>query len=94
LNHAALKRNKRGTTMTTQTVNEIENEFPHGWRCVTKILPNGEQTYDEIPLKPEDFLDPQVGDVFPQPTTHTRCTIEIFNQLDNRYADDLTMVIG
>jgi hypothetical protein len=71
LNHAALKRNKRGTTMTTQTVNEIENEFPHGWRCVTKILPNGEQTYDEIPLKPEDFLDPLVGDVFPQPTKHT-----------------------
>jgi Uma2 family endonuclease len=70
---------------------EMNEPYPHGWRYVTKTLPNGEQRIDEIPLKPEDFLDPQLGDVMPQRTKHARCNIEIFNRLDNRYADDPTI---
>jgi Uma2 family endonuclease len=72
-------------------VDEIENKFIHGWRYVTKTLPNGEQTYDEIPLKPKDFLNPQLGDVMPQNETHFQQNVELFNIFKLHYENDPTV---
>jgi Uma2 family endonuclease len=69
------------------------DQFPYGWRYVTQILPNGEQTYRQIPLTAEDLLDPQLGDQVVQNSKHQRSNNEIFDMLDNHYDDDPTIEV-
>jgi Uma2 family endonuclease len=78
------------------------DEFPYGSRNVIEKLPNGEETYYEVPLTAEDFLDPQLGDQMIQHAKHQRSNIELFDAFDNYYANnpnvavfsDLKMVWG
>lgn len=44
--------------------------FPYGWRPRYVRLPSGEVTEQQIPLTPEDLLDPQLGDVVVQSWLH------------------------
>jgi len=44
--------------------------FPYGWRPKYVHLPSGEVIEEQIPLTPEDLLDPQLGDVVPQSGEH------------------------
>lgn len=64
--------------------------LPYGWRYRIETRPNGTQYYVEMPLTEEDFLDPQEGDRKMQKSKHARCAVEMFNRLDNYYADDPT----
>jgi Uma2 family endonuclease len=64
--------------------------LPYGWRYQLQKKPNGTEYYVEIPLTEADFLDPQEGDRKMQKSKHARCTVEIFNRLDNYYAKDRT----
>jgi Uma2 family endonuclease len=78
----------------TQTVrNQLPDPFSYGWRYVTQTLPNGEQTYKQIPLTAEDLLDPQLGDQVVQNSKHQRSTNEIFDMLDNHYEDNPTIEV-
>ena len=52
-------------------------EFPYGWRYVTETLPNGDETYHQIPLTASDILDPQLGDVMPQNSKHYRTNVDL-----------------
>jgi Uma2 family endonuclease len=44
--------------------------FRYGWRPKYVHLPSGEVIEEQIPLTPEDLLDPQLGDVVPQSGEH------------------------
>jgi Uma2 family endonuclease len=46
--------------------------FRYGWRWQRVRLPNGEVTEQQIPLTPEDLLNPQLGDEVPQSLPHFR----------------------
>jgi len=65
-----------------------EDEFPHGWRRITEILSDGTVIYHDIPLKPEDFLNPRTGDQMPQGPEHAREAINIYNKLEKHYRSD------
>jgi len=68
-------------------------QFPYGWRYVIETLPNGEETYSEVPLTAEDFLDPQLGDQMIQSAKHFRTNIDLFNIFDKCYANDPTVKV-
>ncbi|MCP4108982.1 MAG: Uma2 family endonuclease [Desulfobacteraceae bacterium] len=62
-----------------------EDEFPHGWRRITETLPDGSVRYRDIPLSPEDFLNPEFGDQMPQGFEHSIQAIDIYNKLKKHY---------
>jgi Uma2 family endonuclease len=68
----------------------VSETLPYGWRYRLRRRRNGTEYYQEIPLTEADFLDPQEGDRKMQNPKHARCTVEIFNRLDNYYAADPT----
>jgi colicin import membrane protein len=39
-----------------------KDPFRYGWRYVRRVLPDGSQTFDQVPLTLEDVLHPQEGD--------------------------------
>jgi Uma2 family endonuclease len=65
-----------------------DNNFPYGWRQIAEALPDGRIAYRRVPLTPEDFLDPQLGDRMPQGDPHARLSIAIFDMLNNYYLDN------
>lgn len=67
------------------------DQFPYGWRRVCERLLSGEVRYREIPLIPEDFLDPQLEDVMPQNTEHLQCSVDLYNIFHTRYLDEPTI---
>jgi Uma2 family endonuclease len=62
-----------------------EEEFPYGWRRITEILSGGSVRYHDIPLTPEDFLNPQEGDQMPQGPEHGRIAKDICNKIEKYY---------
>ena len=62
-----------------------KEEFPHGWRRIEETSPNGEIVYRDIPLSPEDFLDPQEGDQMPQGLEHAEIAIALYNKLKSHF---------
>jgi Uma2 family endonuclease len=46
------------------------DRFPYGWRDVRQPRPDGNVTWERIPLTLEDVLHPQEGDVIPENTQH------------------------
>ncbi len=65
-----------------------EDEFPHGWRRITKTLPDGSVRYHDIPLTPEDFLNPEYGDQMPQGREHAKEAIDIYDKINKHYHDN------
>ncbi len=63
-----------------------EEEFPHGWRRITETLPDGSVRYHDIPLTPEDFLNPQPGDQMPQSPEHAKELMELYCKLVRHFA--------
>jgi Uma2 family endonuclease len=80
-------------TPTQFARNQQPDPFPYGWRYITQILPNGEQTYKQVPLTAEDLLDPQLGDQVVQHSKHQRSNNDLFDMLDNHYDDDPTIEV-
>lgn len=66
-------------------------KFPYGWRNIIETLPSGQEVYYQVPLTQADFLNPQMGDQLVQRIKHSRCGIDLFNRLDNYYANDPTV---
>lgn len=81
------------STSTTESLphrTPASEVLPYGWRYELRKRRDGTEYYHEIPLTEEDLLDPQEGDRKMQKTTHARCTVEIFDRLDNYYIEDPT----
>ncbi|MCP4107380.1 MAG: hypothetical protein GY749_17855 [Desulfobacteraceae bacterium] len=68
-------------------------EFPHGWRQTTEILPDGSVHYRDIPLNPEDFLNPEPGDQMPQGPEHARQAISIYDKIEKHYRNSPDTVV-
>ena len=60
--------------------------FPYGWRIRHVRLPSGEVAEQQIPLTPEDLLDPQLGDVVVQSEKHFWDSSRLADLLDRHFA--------
>lgn len=60
--------------------------FRYGTRWQRVRLPNGELTEREVPLTPEDLLDPQLGDEIPQSGPHSLVATTLFDVLTRWFA--------
>ena len=58
---------------------------------MTETLPNGDETYHQIPLTASDILDPQLGDVMPQNSKHFRTNVDLFDIFELHYLNDPTV---
>jgi Uma2 family endonuclease len=64
------------------------DEFPYGWRILQEVGPDGQTLYREVPLTPEDFLDPQIGDHFVENSLHSQLISTLFVVFQNYYLND------
>jgi hypothetical protein len=59
-----------------------------GWRWQRVRLPNGEVTEQEIPLTPDDLLDPQLGDEVPRSRPHAKVVTTLNDLLERHFDGD------
>lgn len=67
------------------------DRFPFGWRTVVETLPNGEVTYDELPLTQADFLNPQLGDHLTQSDSHIKLVMSLLGRFVTFYSTNPTV---
>ena len=60
--------------------------FRYGWRIRHVRLPSGQVTEQQIPLTPEDLLDPQLGDVVVQSVRHYWESHDVAGPLRDHFA--------
>lgn len=77
-----------GTACATDYAAAPNVSFPYGWRTVPETLPNGETIYRDIPLTPEDYLDPQLGDHMVQSDPHLILVVSLYNGFKKKYRND------
>jgi hypothetical protein len=64
---------------------EEPDPFRYGSRWKRIHLPNGEVSDQEIPLTPEDLLDPQPGDEIPQSDPHAQVVTTLYGLLKRQF---------
>lgn len=69
---------------------ELDDPFRYGWRTVAETLPDGQIRYHDIPLTPEDYLDPQLGDHMVQSDPHLILVVALYNRFKKKYHNDQT----
>ena len=67
--------------------------FRYGSRWQRVRLPSGEVTEQQIPLTPEDLLDPQLGDEVTQSGPHAKILTLLNPLLDKRFAQDPEVLV-
>jgi Uma2 family endonuclease len=65
----------------------------YGWRYIKRIQPDGTEKYEEVELRQEDLLYPEVGDYVVQEADHTRDFIYCSNALEAFYRSDPSVVV-
>lgn len=73
------------TMSITAAGNATDFEAERGWRYVRRVLPNGRETWDTVPITEADFLDPQEGDVMPQRPEHEHVIRDLMDMLSAHY---------
>src|SRR5262245_51720295 len=74
---------------------ERDNPFPYGFRWRRVRLPNGEESDEQIPLTPQDILDPEFGDEVPQSGPHFKLLTLLGELLLRHYEDrEDVLVLG
>ncbi len=74
-----------------ETVNP--DPYRYGWRYVRRILDNGDEEFDQIPLTLEDVLHPQEEDFIVHTYEHERTCTYVENVLVSHLAADPTAVV-
>jgi Uma2 family endonuclease len=67
--------------------------FRYGSRWKRTRLPNGEVLDQEIPLTPDDLLDPQLGDEVTQSSPHARIVTTLHDLLDRHFQSDPDVLV-
>ena len=67
--------------------------YRYGWRYVRRILDNGDEEFDQIPLTLEDVLHPQEEDFIVHTYEHERTCTYVENVLVGHLAADPTAVV-
>ena len=65
-----------------------DDPFRYGWRTVAETLPDGQIRYHDMPLTPEDYLDPQLGDSMVQSDPHLILVVSLYNRFKKKYHND------
>lgn len=63
-----------------------DDPFRYGWRWKAVRLPNGKVVDQQIPLTPDDLLDPQLGDEVPQSDPHSIVATALYEILKRHFA--------
>ncbi|HET9208998.1 MAG TPA: hypothetical protein VFR03_01295, partial [Thermoanaerobaculia bacterium] len=63
-----------------------DDPFRYGWRWKKVRLPNGKVVDQQIPLTPDDLLDPQLGDEVPQSDPHSTVATALYELLKRHFA--------
>ena len=63
-----------------------DDPFRYGWRWREVRLPNGKVVDQQIPLTPDDLLDPQLGDEVPQSDPHSIVATALYELLKRHFA--------
>ena len=66
--------------------------YRYGWRYVRRELPQGGETFDQVPLTLEDVLYPEVGDFHVHNKAHEDTCTYLSNVFNARLSDDPTAV--
>ena len=70
-----------------------KDPYLYGWREIPRILPDGEEIHERVPLTLEDILHPQVGDFRMHSREHQRFCRYLCNVLETWVADDPTAAV-
>lgn len=70
---------------------EGSDPFPYGWRTVAARQPDGSTRTVDVPLTPNDFLDPQVGDHLVQSDAHLKLMLSLIDRFEQHYLHDPTV---
>jgi Uma2 family endonuclease len=65
-----------------------DDPFRYGSRWRRIVLPTGEVTEQQIPLTPEDLLDPELGDEVTQSGPHADIATQLFDLLKRHFETD------
>ncbi len=77
-----------GEAVETRPDPTQEDPFYYGHRVVVHHAENGTESYEYVPLSPDDFLDPQEGDYFVEGTLHHTDVRQVESIFVQRYAED------
>jgi Uma2 family endonuclease len=70
-----------------------KDPYPYGWREIPRLLPDGKEIHERVPLTLEDILHPEVGDFRMHSREHQRFCRYLCDVLENRVADDPTAAV-
>jgi colicin import membrane protein len=83
----------QGPPYTPPPPPEDDDEFPLGWRYVRRELPDGTETWDQVPLTLEDRLFPEEGDQALDTRFHRRDRDHCSLALETHYEGDQTVAV-
>jgi Uma2 family endonuclease len=67
--------------------------YRYGWRYVRREMPDGSETFDQIPLTLEDVLYPEVGDFHVHSKAHEEACHYLSDVFRSQLIDDLNAVV-
>jgi Uma2 family endonuclease len=67
--------------------------YRYGWRYVRREMPDGSETFDQIPLTLEDVLYPEVGDFHAHSKAHEEACHYLSDVFRSQLIDDPTAVV-
>ena len=70
-----------------------DDPFRYGWRWKRVRLANGEVVDQQIPLTPDDLLDPQLGDEVPQSDPHAQVATALYELLKRHFAPSADVTV-
>jgi len=74
-----------GNTSAPVTIPVPDCDLDHGWCFVRRVLSDGEEVLETVPLTEADILDPQEEDVIPQRPIHEWATRDLINMPEMYY---------
>lgn len=77
-------------TLTAAPPPTADELADRGWRTAIVSRPDGTETFEKMPLTPEEFLHPEEGYRLPNSTFHETTCGDAKDLLDRRYANDPT----
>jgi Uma2 family endonuclease len=70
-----------------------KDPYPYGWREIPRLLPDGKEIHERVPLTLEDILHPEVGDFRMHTQEHYRFCAYLYDVLTKWVADDATAIV-
>lgn len=79
-------------TLTPDPAGGADDPFALGWRYLRREEPDGTETYEQVPLTPDDLLHPEEGDFIVQTRAHQRLMLYLCAVFSSLVAHDPTAI--